>query len=217
MSERPSQIPSRSITGNGQIMFLHDNAAAVEKNGYDWITVQSVGTFVATITFDVSNDGITWLGVSNLYDVTNKTQPVSTITATNKIFFLPIHTRYVRARSTTYTSGTAGFIVMGGYGPSVFNIPTDQQAVSINISPTAGGYTSHSNVVSAATTNATSVKSSSGNIGSIILTNTSASMKYFKLYNKASAPTVGTDTPIMTVGIPATSNVSMQQSAGLRL
>jgi hypothetical protein len=38
------------------------------------------------------------------------------------------------------------------------------------------------------------------------LINNSAAVKYFKLYNKASAPTVGTDTPVAVVGIPVSGN-----------
>jgi hypothetical protein len=57
-------------------------------------------------------------------------------------------------------------------------------------------------VLSAATTNATSVKASAGTVYSLIVTNTNAAARYLKLYNKASAPTVGTDTPVATICIP---------------
>lgn len=54
----------------------------------------------------------------------------------------------------------------------------------------------------AATTNATLVKSSPGYLFAIIATNTTASVKYLKLYNKASVPTVGTDIPLLTIALP---------------
>jgi hypothetical protein len=57
-------------------------------------------------------------------------------------------------------------------------------------------------LVSAATTNATSLKASAGVIYGIQVTNVNASPRYLKLYNKASAPTVGTDTPVKTLIIP---------------
>jgi hypothetical protein len=66
------------------------------------------------------------------------------------------------------------------------------------------GWTPH-RLVSAATTNATSVKASAGQIGFIFAINLNAAIRYLKLYNKASAPTVGTDTPIATLPIPASS------------
>ena len=58
-------------------------------------------------------------------------------------------------------------------------------------------------VVSAASTNATSVKASAGAVGFIYAVNLNAAVRYLKLYNKASSPTVGTDTPIATLPIPA--------------
>lgn len=55
---------------------------------------------------------------------------------------------------------------------------------------------------SAATTNATSVKASAGTIFAIAVSNHGAAIRYLKFYNKASAPTVGTDTPIIVIPIP---------------
>ncbi len=58
-------------------------------------------------------------------------------------------------------------------------------------------------LISAATTNATSVKASAGTLYVIMTMNLNAAVRYLKLYNKASAPTVGTDTPVLTMPIPA--------------
>lgn len=57
----------------------------------------------------------------------------------------------------------------------------------------------------AATTNGTSVKASAGDLYKIMGTSARVSACYLKLYNKASAPTVGTDTPVLTLIIPASS------------
>lgn len=56
---------------------------------------------------------------------------------------------------------------------------------------------------SAATTNAVSVKVTAGDVHKITGNNTVASKRYLKLYNKASAPTVGTDTPVLTFVLAA--------------
>ncbi len=37
----------------------------------------------------------------------------------------------------------------------------------------------------------------------ITVTNTNAAVRYLKIYNKASAPIVGTDTPVLVFAIPA--------------
>lgn len=62
-----------------------------------------------------------------------------------------------------------------------------------------------STLTTAATTNATSVKTAAGNVFSLDVSNTSATQMFLKLYNKTSAPTVGTDIPISTIPIPANS------------
>lgn len=55
----------------------------------------------------------------------------------------------------------------------------------------------------AASTNATLVKSGAGNTRSVIGFSKRATDCWLKLYNKATAPTVGTDTPVATIPIPA--------------
>jgi hypothetical protein len=76
-------------------------------------------------------------------------------------------------------------------------VPTLSVLTSANNGLTA------SRVVAAASTNGTSVKASAGEIASIDLFNVAAYAVYFKLYNKVSTPTVGSDTPVWTIPIPA--------------
>lgn len=75
------------------------------------------------------------------------------------------------------------------------------QATQI-LTAAANGLTS-SRVNAAASTNATSLKTSAGQVGEIDVFNVAAYTVFLKLYNKASAPTVGTDTPIWTIPIAA--------------
>jgi hypothetical protein len=87
-------------------------------------------------------------------------------------------------------------------------IPTGTNLIGrVNPEPeTTGGLTigpgSGRSLISAATTNATSVKASAGQVYAIYAHNLNAAVRYLKLYNKASAPTVGTDTPVLTLPIP---------------
>lgn len=57
-------------------------------------------------------------------------------------------------------------------------------------------------IESAATTNATSTKAAAGTLYGFSLCNKSGAAVYFKFYNKASAPTVGTDAVFFKVMIP---------------
>lgn len=68
---------------------------------------------------------------------------------------------------------------------------------------------------SAASTNATSVKNAAGTLACIHIFNANAALRYLKLYNKASAPTVGTDVPVMTIPVPAGSVRSVNIDGGL--
>jgi hypothetical protein len=64
-----------------------------------------------------------------------------------------------------------------------------------------GGYTP-GKLIAANTTNATSIKGSAGTVGFLSFQNKDASPVYVKFYDKASAPTVGTDTPVAVFMVP---------------
>ncbi len=58
-------------------------------------------------------------------------------------------------------------------------------------------------LISAASTNATSVKTSAGKITTITAVSINeTTVSYLKIYDKATAPTVGTDVPVMTIPVP---------------
>lgn len=109
-----------------------------------------------------------------------------------------------------------------GAGATSMGVPVNvansiSGVLNLNPSTSYGASTLHQ-LISAATTNATSVKTAVGLINEITLSNTTESPKYFKLYNKASAPTVGTDTPVRTVLIPANSTIQVSGGVyGIRL
>lgn len=65
------------------------------------------------------------------------------------------------------------------------------------------------NAVTTASTNGASVKASAGNLFELSLSNPTATPIYVKLYNKASAPTVGTDVPVKTIPVPANTDVQV--------
>ena len=69
--------------------------------------------------------------------------------------------------------------------------------------------------ISAASTNADTVKASAGLVTGYFLVNTAAAFSYVKLYDKASNPTVGSDTPLCVFGIPAASSANVNLSLPL--
>lgn len=96
---------------------------------------------------------------------------------------------------------------LGAIGPATY-----QNSVSVTPAQTSDSTASRINA--AASTNATSLKASAGIIRTIDVFNVAAYNVFLKLYNKASAPTVGTDTPVMTIPIPAGGGYSKTWPSG---
>lgn len=103
------------------------------------------------------------------------------------------------APSTVVTNGGTFAVQNSAATPAGTNVIG---AVLSAASATANG-TSSSRINSAASTNATSLKASAGQAYELDVFNNAAYAVFLKFYNKASAPTVGTDTPIWTVPIPS--------------
>src|SRR6185437_2403366 len=114
--------------------------------------------------------------------------------------------------NSAFTAGSgSGLPILAVYNDSISNavsgdvavprMTVTRQLLTAQQAATAGGW-SPFRLVSAATTNATSVKASAGSVGVIVVGNVASTVAYLKFYNKASAPTVGTDTPVFVVPIP---------------
>ena len=190
-----------NITANGQTIF-------VDCQRFSNLMIHCSGTFsTINVAFEGSlnstngTDG-SWFAVQAIRSNANTIE-----TTTGNLSATPAYAwelsvnalKYFRIRATAYTSGTQAWtFVPGTYATEP--IPGAQisgtQPVSVT-APTA------SNINSAATTNATSVKASAGTVYSVTASNINAAIRYLKFYNKASAPTVGTDVPVITIPIPA--------------
>jgi hypothetical protein len=64
-------------------------------------------------------------------------------------------------------------------------------------------------VDAAATTNAANLKATAAQVYSVTAYNQSAAARYLRLFNKATAPTPGTDVPVITMAIPVNTHVSL--------
>jgi hypothetical protein len=115
--------------------------------------------------------------------------------------------------NATFTAGTTnGLAAFGVYNDGISALTSTsygavrltsdrKQYVAVGAS-VSGGWTPYG-LSSAASTNATSVKGSAGQLGVISVTNNGASNAYLKIYNSASAPTAGSGTPVQRYMIPA--------------
>jgi hypothetical protein len=107
--------------------------------------------------------------------------------------------RTIEKASGAYKTGVS-VLDIGGSGAESLVSGSNPLPVTIP-AVTTGGATA-GRILSVATTNATSVKGSAGTLYSLMATNVNAAVRYLKVYNKASAPSVGTDVPVWTVAIP---------------
>lgn len=181
-------------------------------DGYNSFNLQITGTFSATLVVEESNDNANWAQVF----VTDSTSTpatgyASSLTSAKTHSYGQIRAKYIRVRCSTFASNTSGIVTFvlraGPHIPDYVSVAIATANPIFYTSPAAtpptAGIGSTAFLKSAASTNATSVKASAGNIYGLFVTNNSAAVKYLKLYNKASAPTVGTDTPVAVIGIAA--------------
>lgn len=141
------------------------------------------------------------------------------------LLIVPVLLRYVRLRIQSAGSGTSTWaakfqqenllVYEADYNRAdnvTVNSTPVQPSATLALIPATG-----TKIISAATTNATLCASGNKGIVLLTLTNTGASAAYFKVYNKATAPTVGTDTPVWIYCIPAGQSISPPLPAfGLR-
>lgn len=169
---------------------------------FDYATVQLSGTWAGTISWEASNDpsAATWSAVPSVSAASVGSSTAATSNSANAVLIVPTRARFLRARISTYTSGTfaADVVLATGDAPEL-GVPVWIQ--NNFVVPTAqGGNTTF--VKSAAAAILANLKTSAGNIFGIYLRNNSAADKYIRFYNKASAPVVA-DTPVCVFRIPA--------------
>lgn len=178
-----------------------------------------------SVIFEVSNDAKIdpntgqWDGTSGTwYSVlaqrTNSTtqEAFTTIAATPVYgWVIPVAGwRFFRVRCSAHTSGSATWIICPddlpiNFIPWVSSLQTGTNLIGDvggQVRATAGGITTVNRLPSAAAgVNATSVKAAAGRLYRVDGFNAAAAVRYLKIYNKASAPAVGTDTPLVTLAL----------------
>lgn len=209
-----------TITANGQTVFVNCER-------FSNLMIHCTGTFsTVNVTFEGSlnstngTDG-NWFGVQAVRSNANTIE-----TTTGNLSAAPAYAwelsvnalKYFRVRATAFTSGTQTWTyVPGTYATEP--IPAAQisgtqpvsGSVTVSGSLTSAGTTTNTpatptadNYNSAASTNARVIKASAGTLYSIKASNANAAVRYLKLYNTATSPTVGTTVPVLMIPIPAT-------------
>ena len=187
---------------------LNDNLFSIDASCFGAISIQLTGTWAGTFTFQASNDNVNWASCVAL--------PVAgsagvTTTTGNGSWIIPVTAKYIRVRKTTHTSGTTTAFVFGNYdipvvaSPSSVTLGASTSLVG-DVGNGARATSTNANlskkIATAAGTNATSVKTTAGRVYGWNFSNLTTTWKFVRLHNKASAPTVGTDSPTLIIPIP---------------
>lgn len=227
------------VANNAPVLNYSGSASAnntdlvlIDCNQIRSLFVKFSGTFNATVTFQGDNDANFTNPVAVQAIPAAGGTIVTTTNVTGAMFNIPVTTRYIRFRTTTYTSGTVIVSVNALQQESaqaivsVGNTVPVTQSGAWTVTPTPStsqGFNLARSFTSAATTNATLVKNSAAVISNITLINTSSSTAYLKLYNKATTPIPGTDVPFITYPLPGTAALAptivfnLELAMGMRL
>ena len=203
----PLAVMTGQITGNGQ---------TVEFDVVDAVTavIAATGTYGSVaIAFEATINGTNWFAVMGVQtDAATFATASGTLSNTARAWEFGVSGfAKIRVRATAYTSGTMT-ITCGrstlGYDPAGMNqVAIASGNVGVSGKTTGGAIAARH--ISAATTNATALKTSAGTLYGGRAFNSGAAACFLKFYNKASAPTVGTDVPVYVVGIPQGQSVDL--------
>ncbi|MFO0467437.1 MAG: hypothetical protein ACK5ZS_00605 [bacterium] len=96
----------------------------LDTTGYGSVVVQLSGTWAGTVTFQSSNDALTWVSAIG-WSVAGAATPVATSTA-NGQWIIPAAGRYFRVAVTAYTSGVvaASVVLKASVAQQVWNVPS---------------------------------------------------------------------------------------------
>lgn len=147
-----------------------------------------------------SLDAVGRAGFVKVTDGTN-TMPTMDSTARPGFVNLNLAGTAVSANSGNKDAGTVR-VVLATDQPAL----TNTQPVK-DLAQTSGGLSMHQSGPLANSNNATVVKASAGQVYALQVFNVTATVAYLKLYNKATSPSPGSDTPVKVIAIPANTAV----------
>lgn len=223
-----AQSESDIQAGPTNLTALNQEVRLAIPPGYGTVAMDVGATaFTGTLILEVSFDGgTTWRALQG--SRLNDGAAVTSLTAVNTAVeaALPASASHVRARVGAFTAGT--LVTRLGispieYEPSVSAnvvslpaLPTGANVIGqVQLRPVASGGVNQISKRGGVDGSPVLVKSTAGQLYGYEFDNTSAAWRYLKLFQKASAAVLGTDTPVMCVGIPPGGRIQTDISTGI--
>jgi hypothetical protein len=185
------------------------------------LLVQVTGTYTGALSLQGTVDGVTWVTITQASSFLNIATAAlaATIASAAQGIFAAGCSGFAKVRITALAAvtGTAVVSIRTVSGDPFLTpiLPLPAGAATIgNVGLVAGaanvgntGVAANTSVVPSnatlgATTSATVVKASAGTVFGVDILNNTAAIVYLKLYDKATAPTVGTDIPVVVIAVP---------------
>ena len=198
------------------------------------IANQSVNTAQINGVAPTMGNGISGTGVQRVTLASDSTGQVALATGSNTIGALTanqsVNTAQINGVAPTMGNGISGTGVQrvtiasdstgiiavtesGTWTVQPGNTANTTPWLTTNTPSTSGGYTIYRNLDTGST--GANIKASAGQVFGYYIYNNATSVRFVKFYNKATAPTVGTDTPVITLGIPASSAANVDFANGI--
>jgi len=232
-SDQTVAVNAAGVSTLGSITALNASVA-LTLNGASGAMIDLRGTFIATLAFQGTVDGINWVSLAAIpVGSPANIAPVSNVTTIGAWHVLCAGMQQIRATAAAYTSGTITATIRAtNAAPFLYTAPagvTNAVAVSSVAAGTnlvgdvgleyrgnATGAASVAAVMSTAIPVATSAKAAAGRLLGVLLQNSAATLRSVKLWNAlTTGVTLGTTPALFEIDIPAGGSVYMAFEGGI--
>lgn len=206
-----------------------NSAVTLHSGGRDTLIIQITGTYTGALSIQGTLDGTNWVtlgGAALIVNLATSATAATIASAATGLYQTGISgLATIRVTALAAVTGTATLTLRATDGNAQVAIdaaiPAGSNSIGsvtvasgaiVNTPTTPSAY----NAVATASTNAAVIKASAGTLHELTITNTTAAIIWIKLYNKATAPTVGTDVPVYAFSVPANSDKAIEFGAGKR-
>lgn len=199
------QTPTVATLGAAQA------ACVAQVDGAEGVMFAVAAGLVGTITFEGSVDGVTFFPLPAFGTTAGAATAGAFVNPGAQLFYVAggPALKTVQCRCSAYSSGSAVVTGVSDDNGTASLVPT----IAIGAAPAGasasqvGAFTKYRYKSAAASDNLVSVAAGAHNIQHLIVGNMNAALRYLKLYDKATAPILASDTPVATIVLPATSMI----------